>query len=205
MNKDDPGAFFSSFYIFTTSSQYEEINFWYDRDNQATIIPKTWSTSSQVDAHFTIDNLLKHLPKDFSVYRVTFLEHANVTPQEVDTIFTWSAANDIKAYDESIGSDLTLMLWQRVFEFNTKNLHTLSLLLRPRAAKEIDATSFFDSIGSLKHLYLYVTLDVSDSDMHEFIEKQRENKYLNVKIDGDNVIKITRKSALENVFGRWGN
>lgn len=204
--------FFSSIYIFTDQGKYEEINFWFDRDNQATIIPKAWSTSSQIDAHFTVGNLLQHLPNDYSIYRVTFLQHANVTPQDVDTIFSWQSASDIKAYDESGESDITLMLWHRVFEFKTKKLNTLSLLLQSRSINEIDATAFFDNIGSLKTFYLYVTLDVRDGDLDAFIEQQKANKYLSVAFEGDNVIKLTRKSSWQsvlvgasNMFGKWGS
>lgn len=185
--------FFDAVNELSTNDDYEEMNFWKDRDNQVTLHPDKAHKQASVNAHFTISNELKNLPSTYNNYRVIFLENATVTEADVNAIFQWHAAKEVQLLDESGQSDVALLLSRRAREFNATNLESLSFVFHGKTCGEIDATLFFQHLPSLNTIRFFGNLFETDfTDLHIFEEMVEDN--LDLEMDKQLLqITITRK------------
>lgn len=192
--------FFQSIRALSSDDEYVEMNFWKDRDNQVTLHPDKAQTHATVDAHFNISNQLKNFPSTYNNYRVIFLENATVTTEDINAIFKWHAAKEIKLFDESGQSDVALSLYRRVSEFNATNLESLSFVLHRKACAQIDVTPFFQHLPKLNTIHFYGNIfETVFTDLHIFEEMVEDNPDL--KMDKQLLqIVITRKPLYRRVF-----
>lgn len=156
-----------------------------------------------VDAHFNEANQLHHLPGDYKNYRITFLNPVDVTAGDIEAIFTWQSAKDIKVFDNSRKNDVASMLWQRADQFQTSNLQSLSLTLQSGSIQQIDVAQFFDDVKSLQSLFLHATIDINIDQMMQFAEQIGANKDLKVETGTEHIVIVKRKSKFDRVIGAF--
>lgn len=196
----DESDFFRSIQALSLADDYEEINFWKDRDNQVSLHPDKAQKHATVNAHFNISNQLSRLPINYTHYRILFLENATVTEEDVNAVFKWHAAKEIQLLDESGQSDIALSIFRRVAEFNATNLESLSFVFYGKTSAEIDVTSFFHHLPHLNTIHFYGNVFETDfTDLHIFEEMLEDNQDL--EMDKQLLeITITRKPLFRRIF-----
>lgn len=188
--------FFTTVKLFASSSEYEKVTFWRDANNRVILTPDKWDLHSKIDARFTSSDQFRQLPNNYIDYKITIGANGDLSSNDINAIFQWKLANDIKLYDESGKSDIVFELLQRASEFNTKNLKYLSFTLQSSLCNQ-NVASFFDSIERLKSIEFYGAHDLSDENVQKFVETQRLNKQLQVDVGDDGVITVMRRHKLD--------
>lgn len=132
---------------------------------------------------------------------MTFLNYVDVPSDDIDAIFEWHSAKHIKMFDHSRMNDIAVTIWQRVQQFQTKSLKSLSLTLQPTSWKQIEIEQFFEHVESLQEVFLHGTIELEIDQLMYFVEKLKENKGLTVERGSNHVVSIKRKSTFKRILG----